>query len=299
MELRQLRYFVEIAEHASFTRAAEALSIAQPALSAQMHKLEAEFGAPLFVRTRRGTELTDVGRAALDQARTTLASAEATKRTARLAAELDGATVRVAYSRIYPIAQLARLIRGFRRERPNVHLDLREMWSTEQDEAVATGAVDFGFRQIDDEDAERLEDRGLVYIPLATESLTLAVPSSHRLASRRSVALAELAGEPFVLPGPTAGETIRGSVLAKLRALGITPNVVQATTDARLSLGLVSAEMGVTLVLSGNRNLRVRNVHYLSIVPANLFGFGVVYRRGYGGRSIEPFLRRIEREELV
>jgi DNA-binding transcriptional LysR family regulator len=299
MELRQLRYFVEIAEHASFTRAAEALSVAQPALSAQMQKLEAEFGAPLFVRTRRGTELTDVGRAALDQAKSALAAADATKRNARLAAELDGATVRVAYSRIYPISQLARLIRGFGRERPNVHLDLREMWSTEQVEAVATGAVDFGFRQTDDGEAEQLTERGLVYLPLATESLTLAVPATHRLAGRRSVSLAELAAEPFVLPGPTAGETIRGSVLAAMRTAGFTPNIVQATTDARLSLGLVSAEMGVTLVLSSNRNVRVRNVHYLSIAPTHTFGFGVLYRRGYGGRSIEPFLRRIEREELV
>ena len=298
MELRQLRYFVEIADQTSFTRAAETLAIAQPALTAQMHKLEAEFGAPLFIRTPRGITLTEVGQVTLESARATLRSADATKRAAQLAAELDGARVNVAYSRAFPVAPLARIVRGFRRERPNVALELREMWSNDQYEALTSGAIDVGFRHLYDDERMRLSERGVVAIKIAEESIVLAVPNSHRLAARRQVALDELAGEAFVLPTGNLGESIRNRVSEAMREAGFVPNVIQETTDVRLALGLVSAEMGISLVFSGYRDVRLRNVHYLSIVPALSLSFGVMYRRGYGGRTIEPLLQRVEREQM-
>ena len=299
MELRQLRYFVEIAEQASFTRAAETLSIAQPALTAQIHKLEAELGAALFIRSKRGITLTEVGRATLDAARTTLHAADATKRAAQLAAELDGAHVNLAYSRTFPIVQLSRIVRGFRRERPNVVLDLREMWSNEQVAGVADGAVDVGFRQLFDHQRAELAERGIVAVKTSEESISLAVPNSHPLASRRTVSLHELAHENFIMPAAHFGESIRDVVLEAMQRAGFVPNIVQETVDVRLSLALASAELGVTLVLAWNRSVRVRNVHYLTITPALSLSFGVMYRRGYGGRAIEPLLERIAREELV
>jgi DNA-binding transcriptional LysR family regulator len=299
MELRQLRYFVEIADQASFTRAAETLAIAQPALTAQMHKLEAELGAPLFIRAPRGITLTGVGDAVIDLARATLAAADVTKRAAQLAAELDDAAVVVAYSRTFPVAPLARIVGGFRRERPNLRLDMREMWSNEQIEAVADGTVDVAFGQLFDIDRERLADRGIEAVVLGEESLSLAVPSSHPLASRRQVTLAELAGESFVLPSSQVGESIRGWVLAAARAAGFTPRIVQEAADLRLVLGLVSANLGIALMFSGNRDMRLRNVHYVSIVPTLALAFGVLYRRGYGGQALAPLLERIQREELA
>ena len=299
MELRQLRYFVEIAEQASFTRAAETLSIAQPALTAQIHKLEAELGAALFIRNKRGITLTEVGRATLAAARTTLHAADATKRAAQSAADLDGARANLAYSRTFPIAQLSRIVRGFRRERPNVVLDLREMWSNEQVDAVADGAVDVGFRQLFDHQRAELAERGIVAVKTGEESISLAVPNSHPLATRRTVSLPELAHENFIMPGANFGESIRDVVLDAMQRAGFVPNVVQETADVRLSLGLTSAELGVTLVLAWNRSVRVRNIHYLTITPALSLSFGVMYRRGYGGRAIEPLLARIAREELV
>jgi DNA-binding transcriptional LysR family regulator len=298
MELRQLRYFVEIADQASFTRAAETLAVAQPALTAQMHKLEAEFGAALFIRTKRGISLTDVGRATLNSARATLHAADATKRAAQLAAELEGAQVNVAYSRTFPVAQLARIVRGFRRERPDLRLELREMWSKDQVEAVVDGDIDFGFRQLRGRERAQLADRGIVAIKTGEETLSLAVASTHPLASRRTVRLEEVANEKFVLLAAPAGESVRDRIFEATRNAGFIPNVVQETSDVRLSLGLVSAELGVALVFSWNRDVRIRNVHYLTIVPSLSLSFGVMYRRGYGGRVVEPLLRRIEREEL-
>jgi DNA-binding transcriptional LysR family regulator len=299
VELRQLRYFVEIADQASFTRAAETLSIAQPALTAQMHKLESEFGAPLFIRSKRGIILSEVGRATLEQARTAVHAAEATKRTAQLAADLDGARVNLAYSRVFPIAQLARIVRGFRRERPAMQLDLQEMWSNDQVAAVADGAIDVGFRQLRGRQRRELAERGIVAIKTGEESLSLAVPSTHPLANRRQVSLRDVAGEPFIMPAANLGESIRDRIFEATSAAGFVPNVVQETADVRLSLGLVSAELGVAVVFTGNRDVRIRNVHYLRLVPSPSLSFGVMYRRGFGSRALQPLLERIAREELA
>jgi DNA-binding transcriptional LysR family regulator len=212
---------------------------------------------------------------------------------------LDGARVNVAYSRSFPVRQLARIVRGFRRDRPNVNLDLREMWSNSQYDAVAAGGIDVGFRQMQEEEHAWLSEHGLVAITIAREVVTLAVPGGHRLATRRQVNLSELSDEGFVLIAAHAGESIRARVLEATQQVGFTPRVVQETSDAPLALGLVSAELGISFVLSSNRDVRIRNVHYLSIVPAIQVSFGAIYRRGYGGRSIEPLLNRLEREEVT
>src|ERR1700722_17949371 len=102
MELRQLRYFVEIAEQGSFTKAAETLSIAQPALTTQVQKLEAEFNAKLFIRRTGGIILTEGGRVVAEQARRALDAADATKRAAQLAGEVASARLAVGFTRIFP-----------------------------------------------------------------------------------------------------------------------------------------------------------------------------------------------------
>ncbi len=296
MELRQLRTFVEIAHQGSFTRAAETLSIAQPALTAQIHKLEAEIGTALFVRTARGVTLTPAGTAALDSARETLRAADGTVRAAQLAAEVAGARLNVGYSRTFPIAQLSRIIRGFRRDRPAVRLELHDIWSDGQIEALADGAIDIGFLQLPDERRPGLAERGITAVKLSEESLTLAVPSTHALATRRTVAMRDLASESFIMPNATLGESIRSYVSDAARKVGFEPIVVQEVTELRLMLGLVSAELGITFVFSHNRDLRLRNIHYLTVTPAVSVSFAAIYRQDLGGTAIEPLLQRIARE---
>jgi DNA-binding transcriptional LysR family regulator len=299
MELRHLRTFVEIAEQGSFTRAAETLAIAQPALTSQMQKLEAEIGAPLFVRSARGATLTPAGEAALTSARETLRAAEGTLRAAQLAAQVAGARLNIGYSRTFPIGQLSRLIRGFRRDRPGIRLELRDMWSHGQIEALADHTIDIGFMQLSDDVRAGLAERGITAITTAEESLALAVPATHPLASRRTVAMRELAAESFIMPSASMGESVRGYVADAARKAGFEPNVVQEVTDIRLLLGLTSAELGITFVFTHNRDLRLRNIHYLNVTPAISLAFGAIYRRGFGGPALAPLLARIGREALT
>jgi DNA-binding transcriptional LysR family regulator len=292
MELRQLRYFVEIADRGSFTKAAETLAIAQPALTAQVHKLEAEFKARLFVRSSRGITLTDVGRVVYEQARRTLDAADATERSALLAADAAGARIVVGFTRIFPFLPIARTVRRVRRDRPNIQVELREMWSADQVDALVSGALDVGFVHYTPDQ----EDRDLAIVPIAEEALTAALPDGHRLASRRQIALSELAGDDFVVPAQTLlGETVRDEVLLACRRAGFEPRVVQESSDARILLGLVSAGLGVSLLSSSLRDVKVRGVHYVSIAPKLGIRFAAMYRRGATGKFLAPFLERIER----
>jgi DNA-binding transcriptional LysR family regulator len=292
MELRQLKYFVEIADRGSFTKAAETLSIAQPALTAQIHKLEAEFNAQLFTRTSRGIVLTDVGRVVHEQARRTLDAADATVRSAQLAADAANARIVVGFTRIFPFIPIARTVRRVRRDRPNVKVELREMWSADQMDALVSGAIDVGFVHYTAEH----EDRDLEIVPVAEESMNAAVPDGHHLATRRQIALHELANEDFIVPAATNfGETVRDEVLLACARAGFMPRVVQESSDIRILLGLVSAGLGVSLLASSSRDVKVRGVHYISIVPKIGIRFAAMYRKGATGKFLAPFLERIER----
>src|SRR3954451_25328930 len=129
MELRHLRYFVAIAEERSITRAAERLWIAQPGLSTQVRRLEAELGIPLLDRHPRGVELTPAGELFLERARATLATAEADRSTgADLAAGLAG-TGRLGIASEAPAGLGPPLLAAFGQDRPNVEVTVFESYS--------------------------------------------------------------------------------------------------------------------------------------------------------------------------
>lgn len=296
MELRQLRYFVEIAEQGSFTKAAETLAIAQPSLTTQVQKLEAEFGAQLFVRTTRGIVLTEVGQVVREQAQRTLDAADSTKRAAQLAGDTVSTRLAVGFTRIFPFIPIAQTVRRVRRERPKIRVELREMWSEDQKDALISGSLDVGFVHLETGD----EDRDLVVVPVAEETMTAVIPDGHRFATRRQIALSELANEDFVLPSATTvGETLRDQAREAFRIAGFRPRVVQESGDVRILLGLVSAGLGISVLSSSSRDFRIRGVHYVSIVPAVVMRFGAMYRRGPTGKFLAPFLERIERSSVM
>ncbi len=144
MELRDLRYFVAVAQHRNFSRAAEHLAVSQPALSEQIRKLEEELGAPLFARTSRGATLTDAGEAFLPQARAVLAQADAAADSVRMVTSGVAGTLTLGFIDSAALAILPALIRRFTERYPNVKLRLRELGTQQQLEAVASGAIDVG-----------------------------------------------------------------------------------------------------------------------------------------------------------
>src|ERR1700709_2817668 len=160
MEFRHLTYFVAVAKDLHFRRAAERLHIAQPALSQQIARLEAELGVELLARTRRSVELTDAGRTLLRDARTLLERREQAIVAVRRAAQGQSGTLRVGFVGPVTYSILRTVVRAYRAEFPDVDLTLHELTSVEQIEWLFAGKLDIGFTRLPVND-DRLSTRHL------------------------------------------------------------------------------------------------------------------------------------------
>jgi DNA-binding transcriptional LysR family regulator len=193
VELRQLEYFLAVVEEGSFTRAATRLYMVQSSLSASLLALERGLGTELFIRGRRGAELTDAGRAFLGPARTTLQEAD---RARDAVAEVHGllrGSVRVATVATPPSLDVCHTIRRFREAYPDVDVEIVPDGARHVTALVADGHVDFGITPL-------IQRTGpsLCFEPLASTPLVIACPPGHRLAGVRKLDVRELVDEPII-----------------------------------------------------------------------------------------------------
>jgi len=192
MELKQLRYFVTVAEELHFSRAAARLHLAQSALSAQIRHLESEVGGPLFLRTTRQVKLTPAGEALLAEAGSILAAADGTLARVRALARGESASLSIASLGPVPGALLSPLLATFSARRPQVRIDVRALEFSEMLSALRNGKADVAFLYAP------LDEDDLDVTPLISEPRVAVLPRTHRLAGREWLAPADLAGETFV-----------------------------------------------------------------------------------------------------
>ncbi|MFB7905547.1 LysR family transcriptional regulator [Kitasatospora sp. NPDC056076] len=189
VDLRKLRYFVAVARELHFGRAAVELHIAQPVLSRQIRSLEAEFGAQLFRRDRRSTELTDAGRQLLEDAPPLLAAAEALRRRVGRSGEGAGEGPARFVVGFMPGVAVTAAVRGLRGRHPGLAVEVvRSSWA-DQARMVLDGRVDVSCVRLP------VDRQGLVLRPLFAEPRVAVLPAGHRLAGEVSVVMAELGGE--------------------------------------------------------------------------------------------------------
>ena len=193
MELRQLEYFLAVVEEGSFTAAAARLYMVQSSLSSSLLSLERELGTELFIRGRRGTDLTDAGRALLEPARAALAE---TERARDAVAEVTGllrGSVRIAAMAVPRVVDLAETIRGFQSEHPGVDVHVLPAGAQGMVDLVTDGQADFAI-------GPRIPRTGsaLCFTPVISTLLTLMCPTGHRLAGARDVTPADVVEEPIV-----------------------------------------------------------------------------------------------------
>lgn len=257
-ELRQVRYFVAVAEELSFTRAAARLRIAQQSLSQQISTLEGILGVRLFDRDMRGTRLTQAGELFVPEARAVVERAERAVSTVHRAARGEIGRVNLAFLASITHHLLPPVVRAFRQRFPDVELTTEDVNIAQLVAGVESGRYNAGFSR------PPLVD-GLAQRHLLTERVCAVLPAGHPLATRDELNLADLAGEPWVLTQRTTWPPWHRHYDAEFRAAGFEPNVVQRATNVQNLLGLVAAGVGVTRLAESARNLRRSGVVFVPI----------------------------------
>jgi DNA-binding transcriptional LysR family regulator len=241
MELRQLEYFVAVADECHFTRAANRLHVAQSGLSASIRSLERELGASLFLRSTRQVELTQAGRALLVEARRALSATDAAKDAVAAVRGLLRGTLAIGSLQCLHVVHLPHVLAGFLAAHPGLEIQLRHGGSNDLIEQVRAGRLDLAFVS----SPLRCPD-DVVVAPLASEPLVLACAPEHPFAARTQVELAELRAERFVDFQRDWGT--RDLVDYVLAAEGVDRRVALEVTDVHSLLDLVTFGLGVALV---------------------------------------------------
>jgi len=247
-DMRQMRYFVAVAEALNFRRAAEQLNIAQPALSRTIRQLEDALGAQLLERSNRRVELTEPGRVFLEGCRRTLSSGAKAVRDTRKASVGEIGHLTIGYTDFAIGGVLPEMMPEFRARFPEITVDLVHMVTFVQLEALARGEIDVGVM------TGPLSEPNLNHVTLQNECLVVILPEHHPLTALDSVPLARLAGEPFVTGQAAYWRHYLSHMMAVCQTAGFRPRIVQEAYNSEGIFGLVAANMGLTLHVESARN---------------------------------------------
>ncbi|HEX7645067.1 MAG TPA: LysR substrate-binding domain-containing protein [Burkholderiaceae bacterium] len=287
LELRQLRYFVAVAEELHFGRAAERLHMTQPPLSQTIQALEACLGTALFARTNRSVALTPAGQALLPEARRLLQQVQGLPELARRAAAGETGRLALAFVSTADYSVLPSLLRQFREAYPQVAIELREATSDVQQEDLLEGRIDAGLLipPLSDKTAEALH-----YRTVLTEPLVAALPQG--LHTRRgALQLERLRELPLIIFPRHIAPGLHDAILACFHDAGVAPRIAQEAIQMQTIVGLVSAGMGIALVPQSVSNLRRPGVEYRPLAgKVPMVETGLAWRRDATSPVLQAFL---------
>lgn len=241
MEIRQLKYFIEVAKRQHFTQASKELHVAQSALSRQIARLETELGAPLFEREGRNVRLTRVGKLFLTRAENALGELERGRREIRAYLDPELGEVRVGFPQSLATHLIPNIIARFRRLHSGTRFTLRQGPAIEMTACVERGELDLALVSPPPRNAPALASKFLF-----TEELLAIVPPEHPLAAKKSIQLQELAEEPFIFH--QVGYSLRTIGWEACRKAGFTPRIAFEGEETDTVRGLVAAGLGVSLM---------------------------------------------------
>ncbi|MEU4525225.1 LysR family transcriptional regulator [Amycolatopsis sp. NPDC024027] len=257
MQFHQLAYFVAVAEHRHFTRAAEQVRVAQPSLSQQIRALEHDLGAPLFHRIRGNVSLTEAGETLLPIARRILADTETARLAIRELDELDRGRVRLGAPPSLCTGLLPAMLAAFRRRYPGIQLELHESGSGDLRQRLAEGALDLALLA----GARTTAEAGLAATPLLLEELVVisAPDAAPAPVAGDRLGIGDLAGVPLVMF--RRGYDVREATVNACRAAGFEPSFAIEGGEMDAVLELVRAGVGAAVVpstVAGDRFRRTR-----------------------------------------
>lgn len=265
MELRQFEYFVAVAEEASFTRAAARVRVAQPGVSAQIKRLEREFGHELLDRSGRTVRLTEVGAAVLPYARAALAAVEGARLAVDDLAGLTRGQVSVGTVAATTAVAVPELLARFHERYPGVEMSLSEGTSDELVDAVRAGRLDVAVVGLAGE-----TPRDLAVQIVVDEPLVGAVGHDHHLAGQRTVSVEEVRDQPLICLPPGTG--LRGAVEAAWAAVGATPRVAFEASDPRVLAQLAVRGLGLAILPGPLARAHARHLSTVTVTSPRLRG---------------------------
>ena len=238
-----LASFVALADDLHYTRAAERLHVAQPALTKRIQQLERALGTPLFARTRRAVSLTPAGDLLLPRARQVLQAAAEFSAAARRVRDGEAGRLRIGFSPSAPHLVLPALMRAFRKRHPAIDCVLTELPSDAQVDQILTGDLDLGILRPPTPLPARLQ-----CTTFFEEPYVAVLPRDHRLAGRRAVPLRDLADDPFILLNRGLVPAVHDQILGACAAAGFTPRSLREATHIHAVVSLVAAGCGVSVL---------------------------------------------------
>ncbi|MCA1369560.1 LysR family transcriptional regulator [Bradyrhizobium sp. BRP14] len=276
MELRHLRYFVAVAEAASFTAAAKSLNISQPPLSQQIRDLEEEVGTRLFARSSRNVELTEAGADFLNHARMILGQVEHAAHQARAIGSGQVGTLNIGTTGSVLLGSLSMLVARFRDRWPGVFVRIHEMDPQAQEAALLAHRTDLSFVRRPRHNVD------LVATVAWHEKVGVVLPESHPLARLEKIELGALRGESFVFLR-LVDSRFAGYLHDCCVAAGFVPNITNEVVESYSLTSLVAAGLGVALVPECIRNLSRPGIVYRALVhPAPEADVYVISRPNHG-----------------
>jgi DNA-binding transcriptional LysR family regulator len=284
MDLRQLRYFLVVADELSFTHAARQLNISQPPLSQQIQQLETTLGTRLFNRTSRRVELTAAGRELQSQARSILAQAEQAAKQVRFIGAGRTGKIDIGATGAILRGGLAVLLADYRRIMPEVRTTIHERAPALQVKAVLEYQTDISFNR-----SPATQDE-LASVLAWREEVSVILPKNHRLARSRVVPLAALREDEHVMLHPDSSEFARYLQQCCVDA-GFLPRISQQVVDSQSIPSLIASGFGVSLVPASTGKFTSSDVVFRPLKPTLVADVYMVHRRSEPSPAVLEFVK--------
>lgn len=287
MELRQLRYFVAVAEALHFGRAAEKLHISQQSLSAQIKQLENELGTSLFERTTRRVHLTLAGQVLLKEVRVAFNHLAIGVENAQRAGRGEIGRLIVGYHSTTLYNIMPSTVHRFREEYPDMEVVLKEMPPHSIEEGILSGQIDVGFSGF-----LMTPFSEVAYEIVYRDPLAVALPKGHPLEKCANVPLAALANEPFVMYSQAHKPAAFDQLLELCQNAGFSPRIVQEAESETAVLSLVATGVGVAIATMSLQSIRSDQVVYRPLVDPSIdIKFVIIWKHDNLSPLVKSFVQ--------
>jgi DNA-binding transcriptional LysR family regulator len=282
-ELSQLRCFVAAAEELHFGRAAQRLNMTQSPLSRQIQLLERILGLTLLERTSRNVALTPAGRVFLIEARRIVRLAESAALSARRVAHGEAGRIAIGFTAVSGYGLIPQIVAQARASLPNIELELREMVTTDQVEALLTGLIDLAFVR------PPLDRQEFDTIPILAEPLLVALPPGDPRQAQSTFRLEDLDGQPLIMYARQGAGYFHDMLIRLFDEAGQSPLYIQHVTQIHSMLGLVGAGIGAAIVPESAAGLHLQDVQFRRLLtdPESPVELHMAWRRDNGNPALE------------